>query len=588
MRLNSSPTAALRGEAFSNQHPAAHFQEAPTMISRFSKFAWLLSLFALSSLAFAGVGSSNTATADPPVPHPNTQPCKVVLFTHVRFADFNPQPFSYTPPASCPAPWAKVILVGDFSVSEGIQYDRTANIWLGPTNIYFGTTSEPDPSDSRHWTIQRDLTDYSSIFTTAQDGDADIGNLVNKTYTGVIYGTVTMYFYPPSAKASAPVTADQVIAFSGGPTGGTVALDTTGQCCQPSLAQTLTLPTNIQKAYLDVFAQSQNDDEFWYTCVPNNVAGELDSCPNTSFRESEITIDGTPAGVAPVYPWIFTGGIDPYLWFPIPGVQTLNFIPYRVDLSPFASQLDDGNPHTIAMSVFNADDYFSATASLLLYLDHGSTQVTGAVTQNTLTAPSPVITENISSSKNGIGGSVNTVNTHDFTISGYVNTSAGTVTTTLAQSIDFSNLQKFTINNVAYVQDITQNTIINATTTVVDTAGTYVDNVSTGWPMSMDIVLAFNPDGSGTQTTTVNQNYAVEDEATLNGNVVSFSNVHNGVTPTDTLEFNSSGQLTGNENQSSAQSYYAYDMTGYCYSKSLTAASNILTGITTGQGCAKK
>jgi hypothetical protein len=558
------------------------------MISRFSKFAWLLSFFALSSLAFAGVGSSNTATADPPVPHPHTQPCKVVLFTHVRFADFNAQPFSYTPPASCPAPWAKVILVGDFSVSEGIQYDRTANIWLGPSNIYFGTTSEPDPNDSRHWTIRRDLTDYTSIFTTAQSGAADIGNLVNKTYTGVIYGTVTMYFYPPSAKASAPVTADQVIAFSGGPTGGTVALDTTGQCCQPSLSQTLTLPTNIQKAYLDVFAQSQNDDEFWYTCVPNNVASELDSCPNTSFRESEITIDGTPAGVAPVYPWIFTGGIDPYLWFPIPGVQTLNFIPYRVDLSPFASLLDDGNQHTIAMSVFNADDYFSATASLLLYLDHGSTQVTGAVTQNTLTPPSPVITENISSSKNGIGGSVNTVNTHDFAISGYVNTSAGTVTTTLAQSIDFSNLQKFTINNSAYVQDITQNTTINATTTVVDAAGTYVDNVSTGWPMSMDIVLAFNSDGSGTQTTTVNQNYAVEDEATLNGNVVSFSNVHNGVTPTDTLVFNSSGQVTGNENQSSAQSYYSYNNAGYCYSKSLTAASNILTSITTGQGCAKK
>lgn len=558
------------------------------MISRFSKFAWLLSFFALSSLAFAGVGSSNTATADPPVPHPHTQPCKVVLFTHVRFADFNAQPFSYAPPADCPAPWAKVILVGDFSVSEGIQYDRTANIWLGPTNIYFGTTSEPDPSDSRHWTIQRDLTDYSSIFTTAQDGAADIGNLVNKTYTGVIYGTVTMYFYPPSAKASAPVTADQVIAFSGGPTGGTVALDATGQCCQPSLSQTLTLPTNIQKAYLDVFAQSQNDDEFWYTCVPNNVASALESCPNTAFRESEITIDGNPAGVAPVYPWIFTGGIDPYLWFPIPGVQTLNFIPYRVDLSPFASLLDDGNQHTIAMSVFNADDYFSATASLLLYLDHGSTQVTGAVTQNTLTAPSPVITEKISSSRNSIGGTVNTVNTHDFTISGYVNTSAGTVTTTLAQSIDFSNLQKFTINDVAYVQDITQNTNISATTTVVDSAGTYVDNVTTGWPMSMDIVLAFNSDGSGTQTTTVNQNYAVEDEATLNGNVVSFSNVHNGVTPTDTLEFNSSFQITGNENQSSAQSYYAYNNAGYCYSKSLTAANNILTSITNGQGCSKK
>ena len=29
---------------------------------------------------------------------------------------------------------------------------------------------------------------------------------------------------------------------------------------------------------------------------------------------------------------IYTGGIDPYLWIPIPGVRTLNFKPHRVDL----------------------------------------------------------------------------------------------------------------------------------------------------------------------------------------------------------------------------------------------------------------
>ena len=93
----------------------------------------------------------------------------------------------------------------------------------------------------------------------------------------------------------------------------------------------------------------------------------------------------------------------------MPGVQTLNFVPYRVDLTPFAATLDDGNQHTISLSVFNADDYFSATASLLLYLDHGSTQVSGAVTQNTLTAPSPSISEKLDVSRNGnVSGTVST------------------------------------------------------------------------------------------------------------------------------------------------------------------------------------
>ncbi len=122
------------------------------LVSRFSKFAasFILVARAVFRPRFrrTRVGSSNTATADPPVPHPNTNPCKVVLFSHDRFADFNPQTFLLHAARQCPAPWAKVILVADFSVTKGIQYDRTANIWLGPTNIYFGTTSEPDPNDS--------------------------------------------------------------------------------------------------------------------------------------------------------------------------------------------------------------------------------------------------------------------------------------------------------------------------------------------------------------------------------------------------------------------------------------------------------
>jgi hypothetical protein len=556
------------------------------ILSRFSKSAAsLVLLLALSStLAFAGltIGSSNTALADPPVQHPNTQPCKVVLFDHYKFANFNAQSFSYAPPANCAAPWAKVILVADFSVTAGRQFDRTANIWIGPTNIYFGTTSEPSHTVGRHWEIQRDLTDYSSIFTAAQDGTVDLGNLVDSTYTGILFGSARLLFYPVPHGKTAPVAADQVIGFSAGPTGGTVGLGNSTSLIE----ETLTLPTNIERIFFDVFAQSQSSDEFWYTCVPNDVAGELQSCNNTAFRESEVTIDGTPAGVAPVYPWIYTGGIDPYLWFPIPGVQTMNFVPHRVDLTPFAGLLDDGNPHTIALSVFNANNYFSATASLLLYLDHGSTQITGGVTQNTLTAPSPVITEKIHTAKNGnISGTVNTVSGHNFQISGYVNTSHGPVTSTVAQKINFSNLQKFSITATTYVQDITQVTTIDSTFTVVNSAGTYVDKVSTGWPLTVDIGLLFNPDGTIDQTTAINQNFDRNQKATLNGQVTSFSFLHDGVTPTDTLVFDSSFNLIGHQDQSSAQKYYEYNLTGYCYSRSITAANNVLTSITDGVGC---
>ena len=558
-------------------------------ISQLSKFAFTLAVLLALLLAVAQpavaqlkIGSGNTAFADPPVPRPHTTPCVVTLYQQLKFADFSPKSFTYTPPAACPGPWAKVILEANFSINQGRQFDRTANIWIGPTNIYFGTTAEPSHNVARHWHVERDLTDYSPIFTVVQQGTVDLGNLVDSTYTGILHGAADILFYPLEQNQLPPRTADQVIAFSGGPTGGTVALNTTTDL----LEQTLTLPMNITDVYFDVFAQSQSNDEFWYTCVPNDVAGALQSCPGTAFRESEITIDGTPAGVAPVYPWIYTGGIDPYLWRPIPGVQTMNFHPYRVNLTPFAALLDDGQPHTIALSVFNADGYFSATASLLLYLDSNSTQITGAVTENNLAVPVPSITENIHIAKNGnIQGTVNTKASHNFTISGYVNTSFGPVTTTVDQNINFSNLQSFKVFPLLYEQDINQNTTIHSLVTTHNAGGTFTNTVDHFWPLKLNITLLFNSDGSGTQATTIDQYYERDQEARHNGQATSFSLIRNRVTPTDTLVFAPGFVVTGNQNQSSAQNYFSANSTGYCYSRIITANTGVLTSVTDGQAC---
>ena len=51
-----------------------------------------------------------------------------------------------------------------------------------------------------------------------------------------------------------------------------------------------------------------------------------------------------------------TGGIDPLLWRPIPGVQTLNFLPYRVDLTPFAGALSNGQPHQVGVRLLKIQD----------------------------------------------------------------------------------------------------------------------------------------------------------------------------------------------------------------------------------------
>ena len=568
------------------------------MRERFVAQRWMVIFAVLLSSAFAGsagaqqssgaanqpvIGSSDTVTADPPVAHPNTKPCVVSLFSNLEFADFNIKPFDYAPLEKCAGPWAKVILVLDFNETTGNQFDRTAEITIGNVNVYFGTTPEPSSTLGPTWHVERDLTDYSALLKTAQAGQANLGNLVNATFTGIIYGNAEIEFYPADWFSPAPKTADVVLPLPDAP-GGAVGLASTTSL----LSQTFTLPENIERAYLDVIAQSQNVDEFWYTCSPNDLLAETENtCGNTGFRETEISIDGEPAGVAPVFPWIYTGGLDPFLWFPLPGVQTLNFVPYRVDLTPFAGVLSNGAAHTVSISVFNANNFFNATGTLLLYLDHGAGKVTGAVTENTIgSGPNPKVTENFSTAGGNVIGTATVTSARQFTLAGFVNTSHGRVDTTVQQDFTFSNTQQYTITATVFAENVNQTTTVESKTTTRDGfIATEVDK-DFSYPLVVDLSEVENADGTFSLPTTIQQKYSENETVKVNGFPIYARSVSNSVAPTDTLEFDASFNFLGNEGQASSQDYVSFDSLGACYSKKLTAANNVLTGISSGGGCA--
>jgi hypothetical protein len=527
------------------------------------------------------IGSPNTVIADPPVARPRTTPCRVRLFTDLRFADFSPKSFAYAPPSACPGPWQKVVLEADYSVEGGRQFDRTATLWIGGMNVYFGTTAEPTRAPvkiGRSWHVERDITDYTAALLAPAAGRADLGNLVNSTYTSALWGTAEIAFYPLHEEdndESHARTPDVVLPLSAGPTGGTVALFTSAD----ALAATFHLPTNVERAFLDVILQHQGaNDEFWYTCVPSELAGALQSCSGTAFREGQVSIDGQPAGVVPIYPWIFTGGIDPYLWRPIPAVQALNFVPYRVNLTPFAGLLSDGQPHKLAINVTNNSRYFSTTATLLLFLDHGSRQVTGEVTKNTIGAPSPKITtQGIDPKADPVTGTVTTTSSRSIVLAGWVVTSHGKVRTEIRQTIDFSNVQDFVVpsGTSMFVQKIAQLTGISSVTKVQSGDRTSRSAIRMAWPLKVDIV---SPDNFTTGWTTKIQQ-AYDRTETLSGDddvefssVVSNSGEWADDYPTTTI-------------QSGAQRYFSAESGGHCYSRSLAAAAGVLTSITDGKRC---
>jgi hypothetical protein len=530
------------------------------------------------------VGSSNPATAEPPVARPSTTPCVVTLFSNEEFGDYSAHAMTYAPPTACHGAWSKVVLTMDFTVTAGRQYDRTASLYLGNANIYYGTTAEPRATLSPSWHVERDVTDLTPIFKSAETGQAVIYNIVNSTYTGIIYATAKLYFYPADFRNLPAVVPQVVVPVSG--SNNSYELDNTSS----EVTTTFTAPRNTVKAYLDVIAQSQSNDEFWYLCVPNDVTGPLESCGNTAFRETEVSIDGKAAGVAPVYPWIFTGGIDPYLWEPITGVQTLNMKPYRVDLTPFAGVLSDGSPHTVGVSVYNANSYFLATANLLLYTDPFRARTSGALEENTLSpAPTPVVSENLSTNSSGdTVGTVAVDSVRNFTLRGYVESSLGRVETTVQENVHFNSTQTFDVAaaGIPEVQNAVQTSTVSQKTTEQLGILRNETDKSVSFPLTIDYTFLADPDGTYSQITSVDQGYKVQDGTSLNGFPTGSSSTQEEVKSSDTMFYNSSlSAITGHTGAQSSASYIFTDSKGDCFSRQLTSADNVLTSVVDGHGC---
>lgn len=529
------------------------------------------------------IGTQFTVTADPVVPRPHEKPCVVSLFSNFQFAFFSQtdQTFNFAPPADCSGPWSKVVLEINFSENAGVQFDRTASLFLANTNLYFGTTPEPLQSDTNTWHVERDVTDYSSLFTGAQTGTMVLQNCTtdcpppfNTELNGVFTVNADLEFYPARHHDhDQQVETPDVILPLEQPNGsGGVSLPAILTSPTAQLTGTFTLPTNVERAYLDVVSQSQSTDEQWYACFPNDQSAinVLFSCGNTDFRETEVSIDGQPAGIAPVSPWVFTGFL-PDQWVPMPGAQTLQFVPFRVNLTPFAALLSDGNPHTVAMSVFDDDNYFSVTGSLLLFLDKGSKQITGELTKNTLTSPSPVENDNLQGTTT-VTGTIGVTQDRNFTIAGFVHTSHGKVETSISQTQKFASTSTVDFN-LSTGDPLDQNTVVNnsvsTTTTVSNFFGQLVTQENFSFPITVDVTLPVSTATFGL-TVVTSQKYHTDQTVFIGPFPVSFSSVTNTVKGSDVNP------------PASSQEYVSFDSTGNFYDCHIASKNNILTSVSRG------
>ncbi|MHC3467808.1 peptide-N4-asparagine amidase [Streptomyces sp. 7R007] len=357
-------------------------------------------------------------TAAPPVAEPAGKSCQVTL-AEAQFRDFTPYKGTYTPPRGCGDRWSKVVLRLDGKV-KGRQYDRLGYLHVGGVEILRTSTPEPSP-DGIEWSVEKDVTRYSDTFRDPGDVEMLIGNVVDDTYTGVIDVKVTLTFYAGKPAEAAP---DKVLTLSGD--------------------GTLTTPRNSERVLAEVYATGSGGgcEEFWYLAVPDKApySCQADGGP---YREVQITVDGQLAGIAAPFPHVWTGGwSNPFLWYVIPGPRAFDVQPIAYDLTPFAGVLNDGRPHRVEVSVVGVpagQSGWSAPVNILVWQDAHRARVTGK-----LTALKAGGLANSSTYTPGSEERVDTDAGHRLTVSGYVDTSHGRVTTTVTRTLANTSTHRWT------------------------------------------------------------------------------------------------------------------------------------------------
>jgi hypothetical protein len=506
-------------------------------------------------------------TAAPPIARPPTPSCTTTVIQDFAFNSsvgngvFNG---TLTPPAGCPGPWSKIVL--DFTGKvAGRQFDRLMNVWVGGAQVFQSSTPEPDP-DGITWHVEHDATRYSSQFTQAQPIKVELQNYVTGPYTGVIYGTLTVTYYQATAAYPAPAHADEVIGFPNADS---------DYFYGPSdvRSTSVTFPRNLTRAYLELYLKGNSCDEFWFGSQPDDYAQPNGLCGGGAFREVQVSIDGQLAGVAWPFPFIFTGGVNPLLWRPIPAVNAFDMPPQVVDLTPYVAVLNDGQPHTISLRVPHDGFYWGIGSDLLLDRDPVLPQTSGALVTRSV---GPDAGETYGENTGSNGGVFTTTASRHVVTSGYVDTSAGRITTTVDQAFGFANKQQLDLTN--FLENLTHTETIDTTTTTSGASRTTVRRVSESYPIRMRSLFQVPQQGQKDffrLPAGVEQSLQRSTTVSVDG-TQTFSSWLNDTVNASGLLSRTNGVTTMSGGRDS-EDYVASDSTGYCYHHKLVAAQGWVT-----------
>ena len=144
-------------------------------------------------------------------------------------------------------------------------------------NILKTSTAEPTASGIL-WTYIKEMEQYNALWEKSQKIIFDLGNIVDSTYTGPYYTTLTATFFTipdsrPTADTILPISAEQSAENMGS------AFSVPAQNASVSY----TLPQNVQRAVISLSACGQIAEEFWYTNTFNSEINTFEGTAGTLY-----------------------------------------------------------------------------------------------------------------------------------------------------------------------------------------------------------------------------------------------------------------------------------------------------------------
>lgn len=403
-------------------------------------------------------------------------------------------------------------------VSEGRQFDRLALMYFNDTEVWRTSTAEPTTPPGIRWTYLKDMTEYLSLWKEPQKLIFDLGNLITDIYTGDFNTTLTATFFnDATVNVETAPPADLIIPISARQS----ANDGVSQFTVPADNATNTIadfPRNAVRAVFSVSANGQSNEEFWWSNVLQSdvsaFAATAGTFPGYSpWREVQVFIDGTLAGVQWPYPVVFTGGVVPSLHRPVVGPDAFDLKEHEIDITPWLGVLCDGQNHTFTMYVAGLlDDGASeaavtqtvgsswyVTGKIFVWLDDDETSVTTG-SAPVIEAADPTIA--VSQSLTEVAGvnetlTYDVVVSRDFKVSATISTgnNASSSEVGWSQSLSYSNKGYIWAEGFKQINDFVTDGADEATTSASSPLGANYQS-EYKYPLWCNTTVSYSPEGN--------------------------------------------------------------------------------------------